>query len=355
MYETGDCISGWTYFKHTEGCYKHFTDKVNWDTAKKVCSINDVDQTLNVHLASIPDETTNIFLTKLANFQASWIGGYKNDRGKWGWLDGSDWSYENWSNDPKEPSGDGPYLQLFGHNHGYSGDSSYWNDLDSHHECTVLCQYELVKAKPSANPSYDTSLPSVSSKTEFVLEGGEVLEQTQSFNPNTRELSVSVPSHGDREAVTIIYGEKEMVTAHDTYCLVGEPPKDLNISVYENKKLLPDRPLNHNNVSSVFIFNVIDEDEMTNYEKESLPESFKALCKNKSLRRTSQVTVDKTIFQMNYFNKTFLDSLVTRESTRSLSSLSRLSRIKRTAANSGSGPTEVKRIHLAFNNVPMPM
>ena len=183
--------------------------------------------------------------------------------------------------------------------------------------------------------------PLKTSKTKFVLEGGEILEQTQSFNPNTRELTVSVPAHGDREAVTIIYGEKEMVTAHDTYCLVGEPPKDLNMSVYENKKLLPDRPLYHNNVSSVFIFNVIDEDEMTKNEKKSLPESFKALCKNKALRRTSQVNVDKTIFQMNHFNKSFLDSLVTKESTRSFSSLSRLYRKKRTA-NSGSRPTEVK-------------
>ena len=52
---------------------------------------------------------------------------------------------------------------------------------------------------------------------------------------------------------------------------------------------------------------------MTDNEKESLPESFKTLCKNKALRRTSQVTVNKTMFEEN---KPFLlDSIITREAT----------------------------------------
>ena len=174
----------------------------------------------------------------------------------------------------------------------------------------------VTTAKPSFKPSpvSSTSVPLKTSKTKFVLEGGEDLEQEQTFNPKNRELSVSVPAHGDREAVTIIYGEKEMVTAHDTYCLVGKPPIDLDKSIYENENKQIETPLNHNDVKSEkFIFNLIEQNEMTDNEKESLPESFKTLCKNKALRRTSQVTVNKTMFEEN---KPFLlDSLITREAT----------------------------------------
>ena len=172
-----------------------------------------------------------------------------------------------------------------------------------------------------------TSVPLKTSKTKFALEGGEDLEQEQTFNPNTRELSVSVPAHGDREAVTVIYGEKDMVTAHDTYCLVGKPPKDLDKSFYENENKQIETPLNHNDVKSEkFIFNLIDQNEMTDNEKESLPESFKTLCKNKALRRTNQVTVNKTMFEEN---KPFLlDSLITGEKVYSRKKRSAQTKVK---------------------------
>ena len=190
---------------------------------------------------------------------------------------------------------------------------------------SFLASLQLVlAARPEPRRGYKKLK---TSKTKFALEGGEDLEQEQTFNPNTRELSVSVPAHGDREAVTVIYGEKDMVTAHDTYCLVGKPPKDLDKSFYENENKQIETPLNHNDVKSEkFIFNLIDQNEMTDNEKESLPESFKTLCKNKALRRTSQVTVNKTMFEEN---KPFLlDSLITGEKVYSRKKRSAQTKVK---------------------------
>ena len=205
---------------------------------------------------------------------------------------------------------------------------------------TFLASLQLVLAGPEPRRSSTeppaasssskwnaTSVPLKTSKTKFALEGGEDLEQEQTFNPNTRELSVSVPAHGDREAVTVIYGEKDMVTAHDTYCLVGKPPKDLDKSFYENENKQIETPLNHNDVKSEkFIFNLIDQNEMTDKEKKYLPESFKTLCKNKALRRTNQVTVNKTMFEEN---KPFLlDSLITGEKVYSRKKRSAQTKVK---------------------------
>ena len=193
-------------------------------------------------------------------------------------------------------------------------------------KCVGKCWQNIPSCPPGGNKEC-CPVPLKTSKTKFALEGGEDLEQEQTFNPNTRELSVSVPAHGDREAVTVIYGEKDMVTAHDTYCLVGKPPKDLDKSFYENENKQIETPLNHNDVKSEkFIFNLIDQNEMTRNEKQYLPESFKTLCKNKALRRTNQVTVNKTMFEEN---KPFLlDSLITGEKVYSRKKRSAQTKVK---------------------------
>ena len=146
----------------------------------------------------------------------------------------------------------------------------------------------------------------VNSSTIFV-QGDEVVEQTQSYDPNTKQLTVSVPAHGDREAVTVIYGEASMVTAYTAYCLVGDTPEEMDTSSYESPKPESSTTVNSSSVNSVFIFNVIDENEMTDNEKESLPESFRKLCENKSIRKSSSVYVDETIFEKStIFNNTLL-------------------------------------------------
>ena len=153
-----------------------------------------------------------------------------------------------------------------------------------------------------------TTSPSlkVNSSTVFV-EGDVVVEQIQSYDPDTKELTVSVPAHSDREAITVILGETSMITAYNAYCIFGDSPDDLDTSSYETPKPDTSTHLNTSDVQKVFIFNVIEE-EMTDDEKESLPESFKTLCESKTIRKTSQVKVNETVYdQSNFFNNTLLN------------------------------------------------
>ena len=149
----------------------------------------------------------------------------------------------------------------------------------------------------------------VSVTVTVFVEGDEVVEQAQSYDPDTKELTVSVPAHSDREAITLIYGETSMVTSYNTYCIIGDSPEDLDTSSYENPKPDSSTPLNSSDVQSVFIFNVLDEDDMSEDEKETLPESFKTLCESKTIRRASQVIVNETVFeQSNFFDSTLFQS-----------------------------------------------
>ena len=145
-----------------------------------------------------------------------------------------------------------------------------------------------------------------------------MVEQTQSYNPNTKELTVNVPAHSDREAITVIYGETSMVTSYTAYCIMGDAPADFDTSTYNNPQSESPAPLDSSNVESVFIFNVVGEGEMTDDEKENLPESFKSLCGSKPVFTSSKVVVDEdTFLQSNFFNNSLLESAELSGSSRS--------------------------------------
>ena len=145
-----------------------------------------------------------------------------------------------------------------------------------------------------------------------------MVEQTQSYNPNTKELTVNVPAHSDREAITVIYGETSMVTSYTAYCIMGDTPADFDTSTYNNPQSESPAPLDSSNVESVFIFNVVGEGEMTDDEKENLPESFKSLCGSKPVFNSSKVIVDEATFlQSNFFNNSLLESAELSGSSRS--------------------------------------
>lgn len=141
------------------------------------------------------------------------------------------------------------------------------------------------------------SNPTEESKTVF-MEGDEVIEQTESFDPIANELTLIVPAHGNREATTVIIGESSMVTSYEQYCVLGERPGD-HISTVNEK---PSTFLNASTLEIVYVFNVV-EDEVTDDEKESLSDSFKKLCGGKPIKKSSSVTVEKDTFdKLNIFN-----------------------------------------------------
>ena len=94
-----ECKDGWSPFRNK--CYLEVGDNpaiesLTWPNARKKC--------LDVQgeLASVPDQETKEFLTKLGNKVSHWIGGQKNGENIWTWTDGTPWNNEFWL--PDEPN-----------------------------------------------------------------------------------------------------------------------------------------------------------------------------------------------------------------------------------------------------------
>ena len=132
--EITGCDPGWTYFDHTEMCYKHEQTKMRWQDACKSIPFKT--------LASVHDKTTNDFLFNLSGGSDNyWIGGYRDDLGTWHWADGSRWTgYSNWA--PGEPNNwaqNENYLSVKGGN---------WNDFYSAGTLGYICQQQRNNIPP---------------------------------------------------------------------------------------------------------------------------------------------------------------------------------------------------------------
>jgi len=110
-----ECKEGWTWNNATFKCYKFVQKKLTWSEAHRDCL--SMIPTLappklpitRGNLASIKDEEENKFVTSLVekdgceeSLQASphidtWLGGHLLGDGSWIWIDGSNWTYDNWS------------------------------------------------------------------------------------------------------------------------------------------------------------------------------------------------------------------------------------------------------------------
>ena len=124
--------------------------------------------------------------------------------------------------------------------------------------------------------------------------------QTESFDPNTGDVTLTVPAHGNNVAVTVLIAGPSnarsksfgMVTSFDDYCLVGEPPSDFSNSAYSSPD---DSDEFTNSTNKSHHLNIIGSD-LTEQEKSSLPESFLAVCKDKPIKNVTKVVVDEEGF-----------------------------------------------------------
>ena len=96
----------------------------------------------------------------------------------------------------------------------------------------LTCVRDIQNSTGSATET-PAATDTIETKTIFT-EGDEVVEQTESYNPDTNEVTLSVPAHGSNVALTAIIGEESMVTSYDNYCVVGEPPANHTNSVSES-------------------------------------------------------------------------------------------------------------------------
>ena len=89
-------------------------------------------------LASIPDSSTNNFVTELSSGDF-WVGGHRSSSNYyiWEWSSGAPWQYTNWNEG--EPNG---YFELCVqvYKTSYHGTKYRWNDDDCSRGTGFVCQ-----------------------------------------------------------------------------------------------------------------------------------------------------------------------------------------------------------------------
>ena len=131
------CAYGWMHFSN--GCYKHFPNGKSWKRARCSCKFSAPDN--DGDLASVPNQETNDFLSKLAtgNF---WVGGYRNTFNEWSWSDGTPWTFESWSKgQPDDNRGYEDYVGFVD----WNGEKGKWNDFscEGRDGLSYMCHYPV--------------------------------------------------------------------------------------------------------------------------------------------------------------------------------------------------------------------
>ena len=89
-----------------------------------------------------------------------------------------------------------------------------------------------------------------------------------------------------------------MVTSFDDYCLVGPAPANISTSAYSNPKESDEFT---NSTIKSYNLNVIEGD-LTQEERDSLPESFQVACRDKPIKKGRQVSVSEESFDIETFD-----------------------------------------------------
>jgi len=115
------CPVDYTFFSHTNKCYKYYKRGMTWSRARRFCQSQGGD------LPSVLDQQTSDFLTSLTPGYA-WIGGYRisHRSNYWRWTDGSASRFENWgAGQPNNLKGVQNYLATIGPNQ-----NGKWDDVE---------------------------------------------------------------------------------------------------------------------------------------------------------------------------------------------------------------------------------
>ena len=88
------CQTGWLSFKSY--CYKFVAERKSWQAAKIHCESITPKNKIG-DLASIGDDATNMFLSRMTTGKQAWIGGQQDSLGVWSWSDGRYWNFTSWA------------------------------------------------------------------------------------------------------------------------------------------------------------------------------------------------------------------------------------------------------------------
>lgn len=115
-------------------------DGFTWEDAKAAC------EKQNGHLATITSKSEQKFIDKLnKNETRLWIGGYRDDDGKWKWVSGEKWKYTNWGDgEPNNSSNvvsNEKYVAVW---------PQKWNDMantNTFEQSGYICEWDLGTPK----------------------------------------------------------------------------------------------------------------------------------------------------------------------------------------------------------------
>ena len=116
---------------------------LTWEEAKALC------ENQNGHLATITSKSEQTFINKLnKNETRLWIGGYRDDDGKWKWVSGEKWKYTNWGDgEPNNSSNvvsNEKYVAVW---------PQQWNDMantNTYEQSGYICEWDLGTPKKPA-------------------------------------------------------------------------------------------------------------------------------------------------------------------------------------------------------------
>ena len=145
------------------------------------------------------------------------------------------------------------------------------------------------------------SLPPIECKT-VRTEGGEVITEDSSFNPNTKELTIRVPAHGSRDAATFIIGETKTCIVYPNECFVTDTTQsdlDLLNGAENTGDGCKDTPeLTETDLTKTCTVN-IDKGILSAEDIDQLPQSIQDACDGKTVRGSSSVDVDQETCNTN--------------------------------------------------------
>ena len=156
----------------------------------------------------------------------------------------------------------------------------------------LFCKNEhFILGTPQPPPKPVKTIDSV----ETFEEDGIVYQQKTAYNPVTKEATISVPAHLDRKAVSVIIGKDVTTTVSDSSCIIEETARDLDVTSFgSSTKNDTDGIVTQPKPKVYKIYT--DLGELSDQEKQSLPQSTLTACKGRSIRNTKIEVVDEATF-----------------------------------------------------------
>ena len=151
----------------------------------------------------------------------------------------------------------------------------------------------------STTPSPISTRPPISMNILYSENGG-LVEQTNSFDQETDEATLTVPSHGNFSSVDLIISPTKMVLSEPYHCQVSSVMENINVW---------DMPLRASEIASKTNNSIVgeseerivyglqlNEGELSEEETEDFSQAMKKKCENKKIVKTSVQEVDENTF-----------------------------------------------------------